>query len=137
MADDAAPLLLDAGQETGNIDQGDHRNVERIAGADETGALVRRVEIQRPSLHRRLVGDQTDHHPFDATKSDDQIGREIGVHFEEFVGIEQALDDPVHVHRFGRILGNQLIHRLVFGQGELGRNPCFLPTFRVRCRVLR
>jgi hypothetical protein len=40
VADDAAVLLVDAGQEAGHVDEGDERDVERVAGAHEAGRLL-------------------------------------------------------------------------------------------------
>ncbi len=56
-ADDAAVLLGGAGHEAGHIHEGDHRDVEGIAEADEARGFLGGVDIQHARQHRRLVGD--------------------------------------------------------------------------------
>ena len=90
MTDDAAALLLDAGQETGNVDQRDQRNVEAVAEADETRPLVRRVHVQRPGPDGRLVGDDADHDALDPAEADDDVLREGAMHFKEFAAIDDV-----------------------------------------------
>ena len=84
MADDAAALLLDAGQEAGNVDERDERDVEAVAEADEARALVGRVHVERAGPDRRLVGDQADDDALDPGEADDQVFGERPVHLEEF-----------------------------------------------------
>ena len=60
VADDAAVLLLHAGQEAGHVHEGQQRNVEGVAEADEARRLVGGVDIQHAGLHAGLVGDDAD-----------------------------------------------------------------------------
>ena len=60
VADDAAVLLLHARQEARHVDEGDQRDVERVAEADEPAGLGRGVDVDRARQHRRLVGDDAD-----------------------------------------------------------------------------
>ena len=76
VADDAAALLLDAGQEARHVDQGHQRDVEDVAEADEARALVGRVDVERAGLLHRLVGDDADHDALDAREADDEVARE-------------------------------------------------------------
>src|SRR5699024_1696804 len=48
--DDAVPLLIRAGQETGNIHKGQHGDVERVAGAYESCRFLGRVDVQTPGI---------------------------------------------------------------------------------------
>ena len=50
VADDAAVLLVGAGKEPGDVDEGDERDVERVARAHEPRGLLRRVDVE---AHRR------------------------------------------------------------------------------------
>jgi hypothetical protein len=50
VADDAAAFLFDPGQEARDVDQGDERDVEDIAGADEARDLVGGVESSAPAM---------------------------------------------------------------------------------------
>ena len=54
--DDAAVLLGHAGQEPGHVHEGHDRQVEAVAEADEARGLERRVDVEHPGEHRRLVG---------------------------------------------------------------------------------
>src|SRR5215210_1298860 len=38
--DDALPLLGGPGEEAGHVDEGEHREIEGVAGADEAGGLL-------------------------------------------------------------------------------------------------
>src|SRR5262249_48483087 len=44
--DDAVPFLAGAGQETGYVDEGEYRDVERVAGPHEPGGLLAGVDVQ-------------------------------------------------------------------------------------------
>ncbi len=82
-------------------------NVEGVAEADEARALVGRVDVERPGLDRRLVGDNSDHHALDPSEADDEVLGEPSVRLEEFAGVDDVLDDGAHVHRLVRIVGDQ------------------------------
>ena len=45
-ADDAVPLLVGAGQEAGDVDEGQHRDVEGVAEPHEPGGLLRGVDVE-------------------------------------------------------------------------------------------
>src|SRR6266446_7353721 len=53
--DDAAVLLLHAGKEAGDVDEGDDRDVEAVAEADEARRLDRGVDVETTGEKRRLV----------------------------------------------------------------------------------
>lgn len=90
VADDAAVLLLDAGKEAGDIDEGDQGDVERIAEANEDRGLIRAVDIERAGEGRRLLGDDSDRAPANAAEADDQIAGELGVNLEEIRAVDDA-----------------------------------------------
>ena len=58
--DDAAVLLRRAGHEAGHVDEGDDRDVERIAEAHEARRLDRALDVEAAGQHQRLVGDDAD-----------------------------------------------------------------------------
>ena len=79
-------FLGDAGQESRNVDEGDDREVEAIAEADEPGALVRGVDIQTAGQNAGLVGHDADRHAVQPGETHHHV---LGVHFldlEEMVG---------------------------------------------------
>ena len=90
-------LLVDTGEETGDIDEGHDGDVEGIAEADETGTLDGGVDIQATGKFERLVGDNTDSATFHATETDDNVLSEIGGDFEELVVIDDHLQELLHI----------------------------------------
>lgn len=77
MPNDRPPLLVHSRHEARHIDQGDQRNVEGIAETDETGSLVGRIDVQRPSHHRGLVGNDSGYDTTDACKADNQVAGQL------------------------------------------------------------
>ena len=53
-------LLRDTGQEPGHVDEGDERDVERVAGPDEARRLDRGVDVERAGEHRGLLRHDPD-----------------------------------------------------------------------------
>ena len=60
MADHAAPLEILARIEAGGVDEGDDREIERIAERDEPGRLLRCRDVERSREDHRLVGEDPD-----------------------------------------------------------------------------
>src|SRR5260370_7028787 len=58
--DDAAKFLLGAGEKTGNILEGDERNVEGVAETDKTRALHGSVDIENAGEKRGLIATDAD-----------------------------------------------------------------------------
>src|SRR2546428_2189504 len=58
--DDPSVLLLDPRKETGHVDEGEERDVEAVAEADEASRLGRRVDVERSGEDLRLVPDDAD-----------------------------------------------------------------------------
>ena len=96
-ADDAAVLLLRAGHVTGHVDEGDDRNVEPVAEADEAGGFVAGVDVEHAGQHRWLVGDDPDAVPAEARKADDDVRRELRVDLEEMAIVDDPTDHVLHV----------------------------------------
>ncbi len=125
--DDPVPLLRGTGQEAGNIDQGDYRNVERVARPDEACRLLTGIDVEGAGEMHRLVGDDAHRTPVDPSEAADHVLRELGVDLEEVALVEHVFDHRVHVVRgVGRVrdehvqLGGDL--RLDIGHlGEAGR----------------
>ena len=55
MANDSAVLLLDAGQKSGDVFEGDQWDVEAIAEPDEPGGFDRSVNVQNSRKVCRLI----------------------------------------------------------------------------------
>ncbi len=88
-ADDAVVLLLGAGQEARDVDEGDDRDVEGVAGAHEAGGLLGGVDVEAAGELGRLVGDDADAAAVDATEADDDVLGALGLDLEELVVVEE------------------------------------------------
>ncbi len=78
------------------------------------------------SAPARTVGwlaTMPDHNALDPPETDDDVFGERAMHLQEFAGIDDVLDDPAHVHRPLRIVGNQGANALVLGQRNVGARP--------------
>jgi hypothetical protein len=76
--DDAAVFLRGARHEARDIDEGDDRNVEGVAEADEAGGLDRGLDVQAAGQHQRLVGDDADRMTIHAAEADDDVLGVVG-----------------------------------------------------------
>ena len=90
MPDDAAVLLHRARQEARHVLEGDQRDVERVAEPHEARAFHRRVDVERAGEHRRLVRDDADRPPVEPREADEDVPREVLVHFEEVALVDDA-----------------------------------------------
>ena len=90
MADDAAVLLLGAGEEAGHVFKRDQRDVEGVAEADEARRLGRGVDVEHAGEERRLVGDDADGAAIQPREADDDVAREVLLHLEEVAVIDDA-----------------------------------------------
>ena len=70
-------FLIEARQESGHVNKGDNRDIEGIAGADETGGFVGRIDVQAAPHKTGIVGHHADHHAVEAAKA----GAEAGINF--------------------------------------------------------
>ena len=105
MTDDPAVLLVATREITGHVDEGEDRDAERVAKANEASGLDRRVDVDGAGKHFRLVADDSDSVAAQAAEPDDDVGGEERLDLEEFATVEHARDDPPHVvglvRRFG------------------------------------
>ena len=90
------------GQEPGHVHEGDERDVERIAEADEARRLHRRVDVQHAGERARLVADDADRMTAQPREAADDVLRPALVHLEEVAVVDDAPDDVVHVVRLVR-----------------------------------
>ena len=112
-ADDAVPLLVGAGQEAGHVHEGQHRDVERVAGAHEARGLLRRVDVEGARELHRLVGDDADRPALDPAEAHDDVRREERLDLEELLVVQHRGDDLVHVVRLVRAVRDQRVERPV------------------------
>ena len=108
MADDAAVLLVGAGQEAGHVDERDERDVERVARAHEPRRLLRRVDVERAREHLRLVADDADDVAVDAREAAHDVHRPERVDLEEVAVVDDLGDHLLHVVRLVRRVGDEV-----------------------------
>ena len=93
MNDDAAVLLIGAGEKTRNILEYEQRNVERIAETDEARALAGCVDVENAGQEGRLIGDDANRVPVEPDESDDEIARVLLMNFEKVAFIGDDIND--------------------------------------------
>src|SRR5208337_4058473 len=86
VSDDSAELLLRAGQKSGNVFEGDERNVEAIAETHEARALDAGFDVEHAGKIRRLIGDNADRLSIQAGKADHDVLRVVLLNLKE-VGV--------------------------------------------------
>ena len=95
MADDPAPLLRGPGQEAGHVDEGDERDVERVAGAHEPRRLDGGVDVEHARERARLVADDADRVAAEAREAAHDVLGPVRLHLEELPVVDDALDDAL------------------------------------------
>ena len=101
------------GRKPGHVLEGDQRDVERIAEADEARAFDRGVDVERAGQVRRLVGDDADGSPAEPRKADDDVLGEVLVHLEKVPIVCDRVDQVEHVVGLIRRRRDQRVERLV------------------------
>ena len=81
-AHDAVPLLADAGQVAGDVDEHDQRHAERVAHPHEPGRLLRRRRVQAAAEAQRVVRDDADGPAAEPAERRDDVGRPARVQLE-------------------------------------------------------
>ena len=105
--DDPAELLLRAGEEAGDVLEGDERDVEGVAEADEARPLRRGVDVEDAGEEVGLVRDDADRAPAEPREADDEVLREVGVDLEELAVVDDAPDQLLHVVGLVRARGDE------------------------------
>ena len=120
--DDAVVLLLGSRQEARNVHQHDDRDVEAVAGPNESRGLLRGVDVQAAGELGGLVSHDADRPAVDAAEADDDVLRVTRLNFQELVVIENAGDDLMHVVRLVRRVGDQGVQfEVLLGEVVLDR----------------
>ena len=96
-ADDAVPLLPDAGQVAGDVDDHDQRDTERVAHPHEPRRLLRGGRVEAAAEAQRVVGDEADGAPAEPAQRRHDVGRPPWVQLDAAVLVEQAGDQRMDV----------------------------------------
>jgi hypothetical protein len=94
-----------------SVNERDQRNIEGIAKAYEAAGLHGGVVVQHACQYGRLIGNQSHGLTGQPAEPTDNVSGEGGMHFHEFRAVENAVDERVHIIRFLRVVGNQIIKR--------------------------
>ena len=97
MTDDAVVFLLHTWQETWHILHCDKGNVETVAETDETGSLVRSINIECASEEIGLVGNESHRTSCHTSKTYDDILGELRLNLKEVLLVADGFDDIANV----------------------------------------
>ena len=100
---DAVPLLTDAGQVTGHVDQHHHRHPERVAHPHEPRRLLRRQRVQAAALAQRVVREHADRPAGQPPEPDDHVACPQRLEFLE--ALDDLADQRMYVIRPFRLVG--------------------------------
>lgn len=110
--DDAAVLLISSRQEAWHVDEGNQRDVKRVAESNESSCLHGGVDVQATSEYRGLVCDDTNDFATDFTKSSDDVLSKFRHDLEELVPIQDRFDDDAHLIWLVRIVWNDIVQHI-------------------------
>ena len=116
VANDAVILLLRARQKSRHIDKRHDGNIEAVAKSNKARRLHRGVDVQTARQMGRLVGDNAHRAAAEMGKADENIARELRLHFVEIAFIDHRRDQLFHVIGPVGIIGNQIFEPLVAPQ---------------------
>src|SRR6185437_742450 len=91
--DDAAVLLVGAGEEAGDIDERAQRDVEAVAEADEARRLDAGLDVEAAGEDLGLVRDDADGAAADAGEADDDVLRVTLVDLEQVAFVDHGAHD--------------------------------------------
>ena len=83
---DAVPLLADAGQVAGHVDDDDQRHAERVAHPHEAGGLLGGRGVEAAAEAHRVVGDDADGAAAQPAEGRGDVRRPLGVQLDGLPG---------------------------------------------------
>ena len=113
VADDATPFLDHAGKEAGNVFKGQKRDVERIAGSDESGCFDGGIDVQTTRQYLWLITDHTHRGAVHSCKTDDDVVGIGGEQFHEKPVVNHFLDHLHHVIGLVWVVGHHVLKRFI------------------------
>ena len=108
VADDAAVLLPGAGEEARHVDEGDQRDVEGVAGADEAPCFLGRFDVEDAGQNLGLVADDADGMAVETGEAAHDVLRPVREVLVEVAVVDDGRDDLLHVVRLAVARGEQL-----------------------------
>src|SRR5271157_255186 len=120
VGDDAAELLLRAGQKSRDIFEGDQRDVEAVAEAHETRALDAGADVEHAGQKRRLVGDDAHGFPVQPGEADHDVPGVMLLHLEEVAVVHDGVDHVLNVVRLIGFGGDDGVQALVNAVDGIG-----------------
>ena len=112
MRDHGIVFLTGTGQETGHVDEADDGNVEGITETHEASGLAAGVHIEHTGVDLRLVGHDADTLAVETGETDDDVLREVALHFEELTVVDHRTDDLIHVVGHVGVVGDDFVEEV-------------------------
>ena len=120
VTDDAVVLLIGAGHVSRDVNQGEKRDVEAVAEADEAGRLVGGVYLQRARHAVGLVGHDADCASVNSGEAHHDVLGELGLDLKEAVLVDEAVYDVADVIAALRVVGDDVDDLLAGVHGDAG-----------------
>ncbi|MBA7631863.1 hypothetical protein ES703_39399 [subsurface metagenome] len=109
MPDDAPPLLIAAGEITGDIGNSQQGYIKGIAKTDEPGGFVGGIDVQAAGEVIGLAGDNTHHMPVEAGKAGDYVRGVLPGRLQEFPVIHYGANDVLHIVSLLRTIRDDVV----------------------------
>ena len=110
-------FLLHARQEARHVLERNQRDVEGVAEAHEPRGLDRRVDVETPREHARLIGHDADGTSAESREADDDVAREVALHFEKHALVDDDVNEVVNVVGLIRLTRHERVERRVLAIG--------------------
>src|SRR5260370_2410420 len=120
MPNNSAVYLTCSWEEAGDIFESNQGNIEAIAEAHETRAFYRRIDVERSSKKRRLIGHEANRPTVHPRKSYDNVFRVVLVHFEKISVVNYGADDVLYVVGKIRLRGHNGVECRIRAVGGIG-----------------
>ena len=107
--DDCIVLLCSAGQEAGNVHEGNDGDIEGIAEAHEACTLAAAVAVQHTGQLLGLVGNDTHALTVETGETDNQVLGIVGLNLEELAIVNDTGNNLVHVVGHVGVVGDDIV----------------------------
>jgi hypothetical protein len=110
--DDTSEFLGSPWEEAWHIGEGDDRDLERIAEADEASSFDGSIDVEAASKDLRLVGNDTNDATFNLREADDHVLGVAWHNLVEVVAVADTLDHREHVVGLVGVVRNDVVKKL-------------------------
>jgi len=121
VADDPVVLLIGSRHEPGHVLEGEDGDVERVAEADESGALLARLDVERARVHAGLLATIPTEWPSSRANPTTMFFAKFSCTSKKEPVVDDAADHVLHVVRLSRGVGNDVAQLVVGALGIIPR----------------